>query len=93
MPTPPHPHPSPPPPPIPGPQIVNLEAAASNKDRMISGMQKSHEEHLGKMVGLAEGRTQHWQQQKAEMERHYTQLLAEIHARQKVKDYNVHTEW
>ena len=39
---------------------------------------------LSKIANAAEGQTLSWQQQKAEMEEHYSQLLAEIHARHKV---------
>ena len=40
---------------------------------------------LSKIANAAEGQTLSWQQQKAEMEEHYAQLLAEIHARHQVR--------
>lgn len=47
-------------------------------------MQRAHEEQLKKLASIAEGRSQQWVQQKAEMENHYSQLLGEIHGRHKV---------
>ena len=54
------------------------------KESTIGQIQVSHDEMLSKIANAAEGQTLSWQQQKAEMEEHYSQLLAEIHARHKV---------
>ena len=54
------------------------------KESTIGQIQVSHNEMLSKIANAAEGQTLSWQQQKAEMEEHYSQLLAEIHARHKV---------
>ena len=61
-----------------------MEAKLENKNRQLQQMEKTHEEQLAKLSSIADGRTQEWQQQKAEMEKHYMQLLSEIHTRQKV---------
>ena len=66
-------------------QIRELERSAADRDEMISSMQRTHDEQLEKLASIAEGRTQQWQQQKAEMEQHYTQLMAEVQARHKVR--------
>ena len=52
-------------------------------------MQKAHDEQLGKLANIAEGRSQQWVQQKADMETHYSKLLEEIHSRHKVTPANV----
>ena len=67
------------------PQIKHLEVSLQNKEELVDQMQKAHEEQLEKLAGVAEGRSQQWIQQKAEMEKHYRQLLGEIHDRHSVK--------
>ena len=62
-----------------------METTICNKDELVKQMQKAHEEQLEKMTSIAEGRSQQWVQQKAEMEHHYSQLLGEIHNRHKVR--------
>ncbi|KAK2146872.1 hypothetical protein LSH36_581g03034 [Paralvinella palmiformis] len=64
-------------------KVHQLEAKLENKNRQLQQMEKTHEEQLAKLSSIADGRTQEWQQQKAEMEKHYMQLLSEIHTRQK----------
>ena len=63
------------------------------KETTIGQIQVTHDEMLSKIANVAEGQTLSWQQQKAEMEEHYAQLLAEIHARQKVLDLKHHRNY
>ena len=65
-------------------QLHELERAAGNKEEIIASMQKVHQEQLQKLASIAEERSQQWQQQKTEMEAHYTQLMKEVQSRQKV---------
>ena len=65
-------------------QVKYLESTLETKESTIGQIQVSHDEMLSKIANAAEGQTLSWQQQKAEMEEHYAQLLAEIHARHKV---------
>ncbi len=61
-----------------------MENTLETKESTIGQIQSSHDNMLSKIANAAEGQTLSWQQQKAEMEEHYSQLLAEIHARHKV---------
>ena len=65
-------------------QVRHLENVAGSKDTAVSQMQRVHEEQLENLAGVAEDRGTFWQQQKAELEEHYGQLLGEIQARNKV---------
>ena len=65
-------------------QIKHLEVTLANKQELVEQMQHAHDEQLEKLAGVAEGRSQQWIQQKADMEQHYSQLLSDIHSRHKV---------
>ena len=70
-------------------QVHHLEGVVGNKEQLIGQMQKSHDEQLEKLASVAEERSKLWQQQKAEIEQHYGQLLSEIHTRHQVRVYHL----
>lgn len=56
----------------------------ATKDHMLEQMQKAHDEHIEKLASTSEDRLAAWQQQKTELEQHYSQMMDEIHSRHKV---------
>lgn len=65
-------------------QLQHIENVGSSKDEAIKQLQQVHEDQMTKLEKVSEDKGEFWQQQKAELEEHYGQLLAELHNRQKV---------
>ena len=65
-------------------QVKELELTVENRETLVMELQKVHEQQLQKLSTLTEDRSQQWQQEKKELEEHYSKLLAQVHDRQKV---------
>ena len=61
-----------------------MEGLLKTRDDGYGQLQRLHEEQLNKLSAATHGQTQTWQQQKQQIEEHYSQLLTEIHSRHKV---------
>lgn len=67
-------------------QIKLLEGLLKTRDQSYGQLQRLHEDQLNKLSVATQGQSQSWHQQKQQLEQHYSELLAEIHDRQKVRD-------
>ena len=67
-------------------QAARNERTLESQEEALQRLQRCHAEQLQKLAAAADARAQLWQQQKAEVEQHYSQLLADVNARHKVGD-------
>ena len=65
-------------------QVTILESNLVEREQILAGTQQSHEQQLTRLQHLVDGRSTKWQHEKIKMEKHYSQLLSEVHGRQKV---------
>ncbi|KAK2161846.1 hypothetical protein NP493_1558g00046 [Ridgeia piscesae] len=59
------------------------ERTLESQEDALQRLQRCHAEQLQKLAAAADARAQLWQQQKAEVEQHYSQLLADVNTRHK----------
>ena len=57
-----------------------------SQEDALQRLQTCHADQLQKLSSAADLRAQQWQQQKLEVEQHYSQLLADVNARHKASD-------
>ena len=67
-------------------QAARNERTLESQEDALQRLQRCHAEQLQKLAAAADARAQLWQQQKAEVEQHYSQLLADVNTRHKVGD-------
>ncbi|XP_074650788.1 coiled-coil domain-containing protein 171-like [Tubulanus polymorphus] len=71
----------------------HLETVVETKESLLDQMQLSHESQINKLESLSKERENCWQKQKTELEDHYTQLLTDIHTRQKKSQTMADEAW
>ena len=64
-------------------RVSHLDSELRGKQELIQELQSVQEEEIGRLYGLSEGHTEHWKQQKDEMEKHYQQLIVDYQQAQK----------
>ena len=68
------------------PQIEHLESVIRNKDDLLKEVQDGHEESLEKLASAGRMREEEWQNQRLELEEHFSRQLAELQTKSKVNN-------
>ena len=65
-------------------QLRSSQDSSRQQEEETAKLKQEHDEQISRLTALARDREAAWQQQKEELEQHYSQMLSDIQSRSKV---------